>query len=193
MPSLHALEAMGLLEGLKLTPLGIMATEVNEGHNILMPLLAESGKVAGLTAEETACVLAGFLREGNDDAPPSLDSAGLGAQALAALNWLDRRAYACQTDEDRAGVVSPPDFWNLSSLWVCVAARWLAGAGLTEIALEFGLFEGNVQRGLMRVANLLEEWAAICELRRDLAALERIRGLRFLRDEVIVDSLYLRL
>jgi hypothetical protein len=89
--------------------------------------------------------------------------------------------------------MSPLEFWNLSSLWVCVAARWLAGAGLTEIATEFGLFEGNVQRGLMRVANLLEEWAAICELRRDLAGLERVRGLRFLRDEVIVDSLYLRL
>jgi hypothetical protein len=184
--------------GSVLTPLGVAATEVNEGHNILMPMLAaEPGLIDRLTAEETACVLAGFLREGGgsaaDDAPPSLESAGLSESALAALDWLDGRAQACQRDEDRAGVVSPPDFWNLSSLWVCVAARWLAGAGLTEIATEFGLFEGNVQRGLMRVANLLEEWAAICELRRDLANLERIRSLRFLRDEVIVDSLYLRL
>lgn len=192
------LERWGFVDGETLTPLGIQATEVNEGHNILMPLLAaETGLMDRLTAEETACVLAGFLREGGgsaaDDAPPSLDSAGLRTEALAALDWLDRRAQACQADEDRAGVMSPPEFWNLSSLWVCVTARWLAGAGLTEIATEFGLFEGNVQRGLMWVANLLEEWAAICELRRDLAALERVRGLRFLRDEVIVDSLYLRL
>ena len=194
------LEKWGLVteDGVGLTPIGINATEVNEGHNILMPLLAAtSGLVDGLPAEEMACVLAGFLREGGgsaaDDAPPSLDSAGLSAGALAALEWIDRRALACQTDEDRAGVSSPRDFWSLSSLWVCVAARWLAGAGLTEIATEFGLFEGNVQRGLMRIANLLEEWGAICELRRDLAGLERVRGLRFLRDEVIVDSLYLRL
>jgi superfamily II RNA helicase len=177
-----------------LTPVGVAATEVNEGHNILMPLLAESGLLTGVSAEETACVLAGFLRESAaGDSPPSLDSAGLSAGALGALDWLDRRAGACQEDEDRAGVMSSPDFWGLSSLWVNVASRWLAGAGLTEIATEFGLFEGNVQRGLMRVANLIEEWGAICELRRDLAGLERIRSLRFLRDEVIVDSLYLRL
>jgi hypothetical protein len=100
-----------------------------------------------------------------------------------------------------------------------VTARWLgvgtsdaSGAGLTEIAAEFGLFEGNVQRGLLRVANILEEWATVCELRRDLAGLEKIRGFRcgqetatlvthpervggfrFLRDEIVTDSLYLRL
>ena len=85
------------------------------------------------------------------------------------------------------------DFWQLSALWGCVVARWVAGAGLTEIASEFELFEGNIQRGLLRVANLLEEWAAICELRADLEGLERVRGLRFLRDEIVVDSLYLRL
>jgi hypothetical protein len=55
------------------------------------------------------------------------------------------------------------------------------------------LFEGNVQRGLLRVANLLEEWGSVATLRQDLATLEKLSSLRFLRDEVIVDSLYLRL
>jgi hypothetical protein len=74
-----------------------------------------------------------------------------------------------------------------------VAARWIAGYGLTQIATEFGLFEGNVQRGLMRIVNLLEEWGAIATLRSDLATLEGLRALKFMRDEIIVDSLYLRL
>ncbi len=180
-----------------LTPLGTAATEVNEGHPLLMPLLAASGRTGGLTAEELACVLAAFIREGGggrDGEGPSLGDAGLGGDAMDTLRWLDEQVQRHQHDEARVGVRDGPvEFWQLSALWVCVAARWVAGAGLTEIASEFGLFEGNIQRGLLRVANLLEEWAAICELRADLEGLERVRGLRFLRDEIVVDSLYLRL
>jgi len=33
----------------------------------------------------------------------------------------------------------------------------------------------------------------VCELRRDLVGLEKVRAFRFLRDEIVTDSLYLRL
>jgi hypothetical protein len=179
---------------LSLTPLGVMASESNEGHQILMPLLAASGKAADLTSEEIACVLAAFLQEGADrDDAPSLDSANLGSSAREALGWIDTKAKECQRFEDSQKVFSPPGFWNLSPLWICVASRWLAGDGLTQIANEFGLFEGNVQRALLRIASLLEEWGAIATLRKDLATLEKLAALRFLRNEVIVDSLYLRI
>jgi superfamily II RNA helicase len=159
-----------------------------------MSLLADSEKTKGLAAEEIACVLAAFLREGSEsDKSPSLESSDLRAEALDVLYWVDGVARDCQLDEDKAGIHSPTDYWNLSAVWVCVAARWLSGAGLTEIATEFDLFEGNVQRGLLRVANLLEEWGSVATLRKDLATLEKLAALRFLRDEVIVDSLYLRL
>ena len=190
-PQEAVLQAWGFLdESGGLTQLGLCGTEVAEGHCILMPLLAAGGAVSELTAEEIACVLAGFLREGGGRDPPSLSDSGLRPEALAALYWVDRQVQICIRGEQ---VESSAGFWDLSSLWVCIAAQWLAGASLTQIAEEFELFEGNVQRGLLRIANLLEEWAAICEIRRDLEGLEKIRGLRFLRDELIVDSLYLRL
>ena len=173
-----------------LTELGICATEVAEGHNILMPLLAVEGRLADLTAEEIACVLAGFLREGGKDVEVTLETSGVRREALDALYWINDRALSLQRSEREP---SPESFWNLSALWVCVTARYVAGCTVTQIAEEFGLFEGNVQRGLMRVANLLEEWSAICEIRRDLAGLEKVRALCFLRDDIIVDSLYLRL
>jgi len=175
------------------TPLGMTATETNEGHIILMPLLAASGRTADLTADEIACVLAVFLREGNSEDEPSIYSAGLRTEVTDVLGWIDYRSSECQRTEDRHKVHSPADFWSISTTWVCIVSRWLAGAGLTEIASEFGLFEGNVQRALMRVANLLEEWGAIATLRRDLATLEKLAGLQFLRGEVVIDSLYLRI
>lgn len=192
-PQEAALRTWGFLDDSgSLTQLGLCGTEVAEGHCILMPLLATGGVVAELTAEEIACILAGFLREGGgrEDNAPSLSDSGLRPEAMAALYWIDRQVGLCTRAER---VASPTGFWDLSTLWVCIAARWLAGAGLTQIAEEFELFEGNIQRGLMRVANLMEEWASICEIRRDLEGLEKIRSLRFLRDELIVDSLYLRL
>ena len=193
-PLESCLTAWGFLDAGGLTPLGLIATEVNEGHGILMPMLAVSGEMDAMTAEETACILAGFLREGGGgDEGPTLGDSGLRREAIEVLHWIDRKSQQCSADESRAAAGSPTGFWDLSALWVCVAARWIAGAGLTEIATEFGLFEGNVQRGLLRIANLLDEWSALCELRRDLPALEKVRGLRFLRDEVVVDSLYLRL
>ena len=178
---------------LAITQLGVIATETNVGHMILMPLLAASGRTSDLTAEEIACVLAAFLQEGAKEDQPSLAATGLRGEAIAVLEWISDQARTCQRFEDSQKVHSPSDFWSLSSLWVCITGRWLAGDGLTQIASEFGLFEGNVQRALLRIANLLEEWGAIATLRKDLATLEKLAGLRFLRNEIIVDSLYLRL
>ena len=178
-----------------LTSLGTLGSDVAEGHNILMPLLANSGKADILTSTELPCVLAAFIREGGGrpGEGPTLGDADLRGEALDVLTWVDGTARICQADEDRVRVLSPPDFWDLSALWVCVVSRYVAGAGLAEIAAEFDLFEGNVQRGLLKVANLLEEWAVLCELRRDLEGLERVRGFTLLREDVVVDSLYLRL
>lgn len=194
-PQEEVLRSWGFLsdEGVNgLTDLGICATEVAEGHNILMPMLAVEGRLAEMTAEEIACVLAGFLREGGGAGSESatLEGSGLRREVLDALYWIDDRARALQRSEREP---SPESFWALSALWVCVTARYVEGYTVTQIATEFGLFEGNVQRGLMRVANLVEEWSAICEIRRDLAGLEKVRALRLLREDIVVDSLYLRL
>jgi len=178
---------------LTLTPLGVTATEINEGHMILMPLLAASDRTADLTGEEIASVLAVFLQEGADrDDAPTLDSVG-NTKVREVLQWLEDTTQSCVRTEATKQVFSPGKFWNLSASWVLIVERWLAGAGLTEIALEFDLFEGNVQRALLRIANILEEWGAIATLRRDLVTLEKLTALNFLRNEIVVDSLYLRI
>jgi superfamily II RNA helicase len=189
------LEKWGFLTKEKaLTPLGIAATEVNEGHPILMPLLAAEDKTKELSAEEVVCVLGAFIRAGGDsEEGPSLEASGLRREALDVLYWIDDTAGGLAKEEESRSIYSPESYWRLSALWVNVASMWLSGAGLTAIATTVGLFEGNVQRGLLQIANLLEEWASIATLRNDLAALEKLRTIHFLRDELIVDSLYLRL
>ena len=174
-----------------ITDLGVAATECNESHPILMSRLAASGRMSAIPANEIPAILAGFLNEGKEG-DAALSDAGLSRPALDILYWLDDEARKCINDEDRFGVRSPVEFWNLSAVWVCVTARWMAGHGLTEIANEFGLFEGNIQRGLLRISNILDEWKTVATLRQDLEMLEKLGAVSITRDELIVDSLYLR-
>jgi superfamily II RNA helicase len=178
-----------------LTELGVCATEVNEGHGLLMPWLAASGHMDSVGAEEIPCVLAAFLREGSgrdEEEAPAWSENGLSVEAVGSLEAL-RAQTRVWTATTNAGPQVREDYWSLSRLWVSVAARWMAGEGITQIAAATGLFEGNVQRGLLRIANLLEEWGAVATVRRDLATLERLASITFLRGEVVVDSIYLRL
>jgi len=175
-----------------ITQMGLAATEVNEGHGILMPIMAFSDKAAALTGEEIACVLAGFIEDKSDDAPPP-EAMRLRKEAMDFMYAIDAKTSELQAIETKHNLLAVSGFWELSTLWVCITRDWLAGAGLTELAEATGMFEGNIQRGLMRVANMLEEWGAIATLRSDLATLEKLAGLRFLRGEIVMDSLYLRL
>ena len=175
-----------------ITPMGLAATEVNEGHGILMPIMAFSDKAEILTGEEIACVLAGFIEDKRDDAPPP-EAMRLRKEAMDFMYAMDAKTAELQAIETKHGLLAASGYWELSTTWVCIARDWLAGAGLTELAEATGMFEGNIQRGLMRVANMLEEWGAIASLRSDLATLEKLAGLRFLRGEIVMDSLYLRL
>lgn len=196
-PMENCLRSWGFLDDENhLTTIGTAATEVNEGHNILMPLLAEHPGMETLMGEEIACIISSFLREGGgkEDVMPAMDDIeGLSRSALDILEWLTQETEQKIKDENKTRSVSGVEFWALSPLWVSIVTRWLEGASLHDIASEFSIFEGNVQRGLLKVANLLEEWGAIATIRNDLATLEKLANLRFLRDDIVVDSLYLRM
>ncbi len=176
-----------------LTEKGVAATEVNEGHPILMQHLASSGHLAEASADEVIAILASFLQESASEEQLSLEALGLTKGVLDILYWLDKEARVMQKDEDSLRVVSPYGFWNLSSVWVGIVWDWLGGLSLAELAIKYTMFEGNLQRGLQRVANLIEEWKAIATIRRDLSMLEKLNSVSLFRDELVVDSLYLRL
>lgn len=194
----RCLENWGFLEtDGSLTQLGICATEVNEGHTLLMPWLAcAMPELDPFEADEIPCVLATFLREGSErdeEGAPAIEELDLSAAARTALLAVAKKANSWWGFEAAHGTHRPESEWRLSRLWPAIVSAWMAGHSVAQIAAEWSLMEGNVQRGLLKVANLLEEWGAVATVRRDLATLEKLAGLRFLRDDVIVDSIYLRL
>lgn len=195
--SLHVLERWGFLEPidtdkpLSLTLLGMMATEVNEGHLILVPAAYTRGLFKDLTGIEILTVLAAFLDQEKEGGSP--DSLQVSPAVKSTLWSID----AVAKDMMRVEILAPPKstFWNLQTTWVEPMWRWLNGATESDICADYGVYEGNLTRSLLKMANILEEIRNIATLAKDIEMLEKLKGLEdlLLRDILKSDSLYLRI
>jgi superfamily II RNA helicase len=201
-PSLDALAAMGFLkhpieEGkLELTLLGTMATEVNEGHPILMSQAYQQGLLKELGAEEILAALMAFSGESGKDMP-AVDGLDVPRPVIASLWSIHRAAQENQRLEDTVAAPRAPrdSYWELNTTWVEPVWRWLQGATVQEICADYEIYEGNLMRLLSKAANILEEWRSLATLSKDTEMLEKMRGLeaKLMRDLAAGDSLYLRL
>ena len=179
---------------------GQMASEVNEGHPFLMTELykriAESLK---LNSIELLCVLALFLgedREKNTGDKHPLDlnvSKGVQEELLRIGDDLDRGLAV----ERKLGLVPDPDFWSISTEWIEPVHIWITNpeSTLASIAEEYEVFEGNVQKALMKLASLVEEFQSLATLGGSVELLRMLEDARslVLRDLVVAESLYLRI
>ena len=199
-PSLEALGEMGLLkrpvarDSLELTALGVMATEINEGHSVLMAQLYRSG-LMGLEAPDVIlCCLASFIAEGKPEQTP-IGQLDVPKQVVDALRFVEAKAQENQVIEARAGGRAKDGYWSLSTTWVEPVWRWLGGATLQELCADYETYEGNMIRIFMKLANLLEEWRSLAGYCEHAEMLEKLRGFEqvVLRDVAVCSSLYISL
>lgn len=179
-----------------LTNKGIMATEINEGHSILMTELFTRKLAHSLCPEEIMTLLAGFLKEDtNPEKMPFLDSMKIPGELKAVCYEIGDIASAFYKLEKRTGVESPDDFWDMNTFWMEPIWKWLQGEELTTICAEHDIFAGNFVRAIYKVANLLEEWTILATFEKDIPMLEKLRGMdqKLKEGAAIADSLYLRL
>ena len=75
-------------------------------------------------------------------------------------------------------------------------AYWLQNnVPIASVAAQFELFEGNVQKALMKLNGLLEEFQAMATLSGNVEWLDKLTNSKqmVLRDVILSESLYLRL
>jgi superfamily II RNA helicase len=175
---------------------GVMATEINEGHSILMTELYTRKLAHDLSGEEILTLLAGFLKEdSNPDKMPFLDSMKIPSTLKTTCYEIGDIAVAFSKLEKRLGVESPDAFWDMNTFWMTPIWLWLEGEELSTICSQLDIFAGNLVRAIHKVANLLEEWTTLATLEKDIPMLEKLRGMdQKLKEGVaLTDSLYLRL
>jgi len=203
MPILSALKDWGALlpteSGLpSQTAFGVLATESNEGNPLLIAKLYESGHLAEASPEEIVGVLGCFITEkealdksSHPDALPDPITARVKSTLLAIDEWAQQGIAI----DAKYGIMSPPEFWSLATLWVEIGTEWFNGASAAHLCAKYDIYAGNLMRGLLKLANLLNEWINCATIKADVAMLDRLREvpLQLLRDIAQPESLYLRL
>jgi superfamily II RNA helicase len=201
-PVLDALRDWGALspdsDAPMLTEFGTMATEINEGNPLLIARLYASGLLADATPEEIVGVLGGFLvdreSEEKSDAPyalPQFVSERVKATLTTVADW----ARDGEAIDVRNGIFSPPEFWKCTTLWTQIGIEWYNGTHAAVIASSYEIYEGNLMRGLLKLANIVNEWIALATYKADVDMLTKMRDVpaALLRDIAQPESLYLRL
>lgn len=187
---------------LSLTLTGTMATEVNEGHPILMTKAFQEKLLHGLSGIEILAVLASFMKEGQEGPElHSLQSAKIPEsirQAIYSIEAVGQKGEAVEKRHPGASLqgCGDPFYWAPNAQWVEPIWWWLNEQPSTvALCEEFQLYEGNWMRILLKVANLLEEWRTLATLASDVDMLEKVKGVEdtLLRDVSVCDSLYLRI
>ena len=194
LPTLNSLADMGFMENGVLTPLGVMATEVNEGHAILMPLAFEKG-IQLESAEEMLAFLAVFLGEPSKDA--TRKTLQIPNSIRDALQKVEEIATQCKETEKTANVLTVTNwtYWELNYQFVEIVWRYVNGEEIATICADYEIFEGNLIRILLKMGNILQEWEVLATITKNVEQLEILKDAANLLAVGTIgsESLYLRL
>jgi superfamily II RNA helicase len=196
-PTLELLKLWGFLtDSNELTELGILGSEINEGQPILMARAFQDRIWKGMTQEDFVAFLAGFLNEGktNDETNPS--DLNISEKTREALNFADDIAYRCEADERKYQLTfAKKDQWAIHTTWIEPLLKWMEEEEAAVICSEYGLYEGNFIRSVLKVANMVEEWTSLATFTKSIELLQLLEGLkeRLVRDIVRPESLYLNI
>jgi superfamily II RNA helicase len=177
-----------------LTLRGILATEVNEAHSLLTAEIYAIGLMKDLSAEIILCILSACINEKIVDDAPSVEQLDVPDSVIAVLKEVHALASKFKTIESRCNV--PYDnYWDLSTSCIEPVWRWLNGESSAVICNDYGIYEGNLLRVVLRVSNIADEWISLANYCEDTEMVAKMTALKstLLRDIAITDSLYLRI
>jgi superfamily II RNA helicase len=177
-----------------LTLKGILATEVNEGHQILMTELYTRELLHKLSGEDIVAVLACFQDGKETEESPSIYELNVSNNVKHILFETSDIIKEFQSIEDKIGY-SDKDYWKVSTQLIEPMKRWIEGENASLICQENGIFEGNFIRAVMKMTNMLDEVLAMATYCQHTEQIDKIMEVRqkMIRDIVISDSLYLHL
>jgi superfamily II RNA helicase len=170
----------------RLTPLGVMASEINEGHPLLMSTAYSAGILKGLEGPQIVALLACFIPADPHEYTPEIP-------------------YEICTQYDRIQAIrsnlmtgefprSDPSYWDISPYWMYPIFVWAKGnTSLNTICSEFEMYEGNLVKAILKAEGILNELKALASYTQDLEMLETLREFTLVRGVVVPNSLYLTL
>ena len=169
----------GYIDNDVLTNKGLLATEIHEGHPILMTELYDrkilDTKDGNTIVETLSCFLEELPTEHSIPKMPII------TELRGFANF-----FQLSTKE-------APEYWKITDYWVDVVKDWLNGDDF--VCEHYGIEHGNFVRAMLKLSNIVREWVAIATIKQDTEMIEKLNGMeqKIVRGFVVPDSLYLRL
>jgi hypothetical protein len=184
LPFAANLVRMGYIHESTLTDAGVLASEINEGHPLLMSSAFAAGLFQKLSAPEVVALAACFISPDPHDYTPEVP-----VEVAVQYNSI----LSIRTELMRAEApCSASSFWEISPFWMKPLLAWASGGvPLSTICADYELYEGNVVKAILKVAGILTELHALAMYTQNLELLEVLREFTVVRDVVVPNSLYL--
>lgn len=177
-----------------LTLRGILATEINEAHSLVTAEIYTSGLLRAASAETVLAVLSVFINEKIDtDGQLRICDLRISKEVAGLLGSVDVIA-AKLCGLERQFNIPVDTYWTLCLNWVEPISRWLQGECSATLCADYGMYEGNLMRTILRLANIADEWISLATFCEHTDMVERMTMAKagLLREIAITDSLYLR-
>ena len=161
-----------------ITRLGVLASEINEGHPLAMASLYDLKTLHELSPVDIIANLSCFVEGIEGTAYPSV--------------YFEHIYEGFKQNEIYP---SDPSYWTTTTDWMQPIADWFEGGDFGEICQRIGVDAGTFQRVILKVANIVDEWMNLARYCDDIPMLEKMRGTKeqLMRGLVIPDSLYLHM
>jgi len=177
-----------------LTTQGILATELNEADPILISQFYLSPHSTNLSPKDLLVTLAACIIEGKKgDTETSINDLDVNKDVKGAIYEIGDVWNNMRVSENKMGAKASE--WNLSTFWMEIMNSWMDGQAISVLCEQYGVYEGNLIRSVLKLQNMLDEWrsmATFCQHTDMIKKLEEAH-LLLVRDAVIQDSLYLHL
>ena len=172
------------------TQLGLYACSIREGHPLLMSWAFHTKLFHNLDIPQLMACLSLFMGGDEKDAPLTLnDSTFISDKSVSAIKELTVYAKKLEAEE--------PSYsnWELDFYWLDVVIRWVSQENAYQICRDYGVYEGNFIRAMLKLSNLAIEWCTMAEQAEDIQMLDKLRDIQplIVRGIVVPDSLYLRM
>lgn len=162
----------------QLTQKGVLASQIHEGHPLLMSHAFVEKWWHDKPIDELICYLSMFLEE-PDEAEITKKSSQL---------RMYQEELVCSER-----LQSTDSYWKVTEYWFDIVYEWIQGDNY--ICEKTGVEYGNFVRAILKLSNIVDEWVNMATILQDVDMIEKCKDVRnkIVRSFVVPDSLYLRI
>ena len=177
----EVLRKNGYLDGNILTQKGVLASEIHEGHPLIMSEVFVNKTIHEASQNDIIRCLSVFLESPRTD------------EYIPRITFHETVDSISQKIADSEEFKSEPSYWEFTSYWADVVSEWIDGND--HVCDQYQIEQGNFIRAMLKLGNIIDEWISMSTLSQDVEMVEKMIGARnkVVRGIVVPDSLYLRL